>query len=179
MKTFVAAVGLVFALSLPAYAAKEKVAPKAEPKAQAEKKKDEPKPSISFMALKGTWRGGGSVQMSSGGKESISCRATYTPSSEAAMTMTTQCATSAGSYSANVSVSRRGNGISGSWSDSYGSGTLRGTVNGTRINVTMFKDGVKDTTMSITTNGNKQSVSSKMHDGGMVSSAWIGFSRGK
>jgi hypothetical protein len=146
-------------LTLLATAASAQDKPAAEKVAAAE---TAPKPETHpFALIAGSWSGGGTISLSSGSRERLRCRARHDVGSGGrSLSLSIRCASDSYTFdlSSNV-VNRRGQ-IFGSWRESSNgvSGTISGRAVGNRISAVARGDAFT-AELSMTTNGNRQSVS--------------------
>jgi len=170
-KAILSAAALLLALSLPPPGASAEGRPadaaKAEPAAVTTAKGDTAATAVKseqmhpFAAMAGSWSGGGTISLSGGIRERLRCRASHSyGKGNKSLTMSIRCASD--SYKFDLSsdvVDRRGQ-IFGRWSEASNgaSGSISGRAVGNRISGVaksdMFTAGI-----SVTTNGNRQSVS--------------------
>jgi hypothetical protein len=111
--------------------------------------------------IAGNWSGGGTISLSSGTRERLRCRARHTAGKDnKSLSISIRCASDSYKFdlSSNV-VDRRGQ-IFGRWSEASNgvSGTLSGRATGNRISAVARGDSFT-AGLSMTTNGNRQSVS--------------------
>jgi hypothetical protein len=130
-----------------------------------------------FSALAGSWSGGGTVMLSNGGRERISCRATYSVGSGGnSLQQTLRCASDSYNFQLSSSVTASGGSISGSWSEATRNvnGRVSGRVRGNQIDALVDAAGFS-ASITIVTHGNRQSVSIRSR--GEFSGASISLSR--
>jgi hypothetical protein len=114
-----------------------------------------------FAGFDGSWAGNGTVSLSDGSKESIRCRATYKVEGGGnALKQTLRCASDSYKFDLTSDVSRQGDRIGGTWSETSRNinGNLQGTAGGGRIDVFVEAAGFA-ANLTLTTSGNKQQVS--------------------
>ena len=114
-----------------------------------------------FDSLQGSWSGGGTISFSDGSRERISCRAGYSVGGRGyELQQSLRCASDSYNFSLRSDVSAQGRSVSGRWSESTRgiSGNLRGSASGNRIQVLVESSGFS-ATLTLTTDGNRQSVS--------------------
>lgn len=113
-----------------------------------------------FTGFDGSWAGSGTVSLADGSNERIRCRATYNVSGGTALQQTLRCASDSYKFDLSSNVTSQGNRISGSWSEASRNlnGNLQGTAGDGRIEVFVEAAGFA-ANLSLTTRGNKQSVS--------------------
>ena len=114
-----------------------------------------------FAGLAGSWSGSGAVSLPNGARERIRCRATYTVGSGGnSLQQSLRCASDSYHFELQSNVNSDGNSISGSWSESTRNlnGRVSGRARGNLINALVEANGFS-ATITIATNGNRQSVS--------------------
>jgi hypothetical protein len=121
-----------------------------------------------FAGFDGSWNGTGTVSLSDGSSERIRCRATYKVDGSNALAQTLRCASD---------ITSNGNNVSGSWSEASRGiyGNLNGRAGGGQIDVFVEAAGFA-ATISLTTRGNKQSVS--INSKGEIRAVQISMVRG-
>lgn len=130
-----------------------------------------------FGALAGSWTGGGMLTRSDGGQERLQCRANYEPADNN-LRLNIRCASSSYSFDLASDVAYNGGAISGRWSETSrnANGTLSGQASGDRIEAQARSD-LFSASLSVTTRGNKQSVSIRPQPGTEVSEVSITMQR--
>ena len=153
--TFLAAAALMMALPLMS------------PPAQAQN---------ALSMLQGSWAGAGTIVLSNGSRERISCRASYAvPGSTLQLAL--RCASDSYTFDFRATGTLQGNNISGNWDEStrYAAGTFSGVVNGPQINARA--DGQTfSALLTLTTRGSRQTISIRS-PGSTLSEATIILSR--
>jgi hypothetical protein len=162
---------LVLALVLPLAAAAQDKTPEAdkqvttaraepaETAANTEVKEAKPEYVHPFTAMAGSWSGGGTISLEGGARERLRCRAHHTVGNKS-LSLNIRCASDSHKFELTSNVSERRGQIFGSWSEASNgvSGSISGRVGGNRISAVAsgnsFTAGI-----SVTTNGNRQSVS--------------------
>src|SRR5580704_8950716 len=89
-----------------------------------------------FLAMAGTWLGGGTVTMASGVRERVRCRAAYGVAERGEnLRLNLRCASDSYNFDLAGAVDYRGGAISGSWSEAAHNvaGTISGRASGDRI----------------------------------------------
>src|SRR5262245_20177756 len=89
-----------------------------------------------FMAMAGSWSGGGVITTSAGAQEPLRCRATYDVAGRSTeLRLNLRCASASYQFDLASEVAYRGGAISGSWTESSrnASGTLSGRAIGDHI----------------------------------------------
>lgn len=112
-----------------------------------------------FASFGGTWRGAGSVTLSGGQTERLSCKAYYTPkNSGSELGIALSCASPANKIELRANLNSSGNSVSGSWEERAfnSSGSISGKADGGKMNLSI--SGTLKGTMSISTGGSSQSV---------------------
>jgi hypothetical protein len=115
-----------------------------------------------FAGFDGSWSGLGTVSLSDGSAEKIRCRASYkVDDSGVRLQQTLRCASDSYKFDLSSNVtSRPDNTISGTWSEASRNinGNVEGRAGGGEIEVFVEAAGFA-ATLTLTTKGNKQSVS--------------------
>ena len=120
-----------------------------------------PEPVHPFAAMAGNWAGGGVIVLTNDIKENLRCRANHKfAQASSSLSLSIKCASDNYKFELTSNVVERRGQISGKWNEaSYGvSGTLSGRVAGNRITATAQGDKFT-TSLSLTTTGNRQTVS--------------------
>jgi hypothetical protein len=122
-----------------------------------------PKPEAAhpFAAMAGSWTGGGTIELTGEIKENLRCRASYTyGAANTSLALSIRCASDNYKFELTSNVVERQGQISGKWSEaSYGvSGSINGRVAGNSISAVATGENFT-TDLSVTTNGNQQTVS--------------------
>jgi len=115
----------------------------------------------SFMALAGSWSGGGTILLSGGIRERLRCRGRHTVGQGGnSLALNIRCASDSYRFDLSSDVVYRRGRISGRWSEASNnvSGTIIGHAVGNRIQAVATGDSFS-AGLSLTTNGNQQSVS--------------------
>lgn len=112
-----------------------------------------------FQEIAGSWSGAGTVSLMGGGAERLRCRADYSPSDAAHLSLSLRCASDSFKLEIASNITREGNRIGGAWREaSFGaSGALNGTINGEQINAVIDGGGMSGR-LSMSVHGNMQSV---------------------
>jgi hypothetical protein len=114
-----------------------------------------------FVAMAGSWSGGGTLTTSSGERNRLRCRAYYAAGrASRSLQLSIRCASDSYNFDLASSVVEKGGRIYGRWSESnYNvAGTVSGRVSGDQIRATASSSSFT-TGLSLTTRGNRQSVS--------------------
>jgi hypothetical protein len=139
----IAALALLFGLAPPPGAAQEK---------------DSAHP---FVAMAGSWSGGGTLTTSSGERNRLRCRAHYAAGrASRSLQLSIRCASDSYNFDLASSVVEKGGRIHGQWSESnYNvAGTVAGRLSGDQIRATASSSSFT-AGLALTTRGNRQSVS--------------------
>jgi hypothetical protein len=118
-------------------------------------------PASPFVAMAGTWSGGGVLQTSDGQQEQLRCRAAYdVDGSGDQLRLNLTCASASYKFDLASEVEYRGGAISGSWSEASrnASGTLAGRAAGDHVEAAARGDSFS-ANLSLTTRGGRQTVS--------------------
>jgi hypothetical protein len=113
-----------------------------------------------FASLAGTWSGGGYVKLTSGRRERLRCRATYSVSENGTrLQQNLRCASDSYRFDVNSNVISDGGALTGSWSEINRNvfGNLSGRVNGSQIQARIDGAGFSANSV-INTRGDRQSV---------------------
>jgi hypothetical protein len=114
-----------------------------------------------FSAFKGVWSGAGTVSLSDGSTERIRCKASYKVDvSGQALQQSLRCASDSYKFDLSSDVVSQSGRVSGTWSEASRNinGDLRGRTGDGQIEVFVEAAGFA-ATLTVTTRGNKQSVS--------------------
>jgi hypothetical protein len=114
-----------------------------------------------FAALAGSWSGGGTITLNTGASERIRCRVSYAVSDGGnTLQQNLRCASDSYRFDLASNVTHRGGSISGTFSETSRGvgGHINGRVSGGRITALAEGTGFS-AQLSVTTNGNQQSVS--------------------
>ena len=118
-------------------------------------------PVSPFVAMAGTWSGGGVLHTSDGQQEQLRCRAAYdVAGSGEQLRLNLRCASASYNFDLASEVEYRGGAISGSWSEASrnASGTLSGRATGDHVEASARGDSFS-ANLSLTTRGGRQTVS--------------------
>ncbi len=132
-----------------------------------------------FSNLAGSWSGTGTVAMSNGSKERIRCRATYqVPSGGAKVQIQMLCASDSYRFELQSDIVYEDSEVHGTWTEKSRQvgGEVTGTVHGNQFDV-MIAAQAFSATLSLTTSGNRQSVTIRS-PGSAMSQATITLNRG-
>ncbi len=133
-----------------------------------------------FSALAGAWSGSGSLALSKGTNERIRCRAKYdVQSSGSNLILELRCASDSYKFELQGDIVFRNGEVVGNWNETTRrvAGQVTGTIKGSQINVRV--DGKSFAALlSLTTTGDRQSISIKAPDGSVMSEAAIVLNRG-
>lgn len=117
-----------------------------------------------YKALEGSWRGGGTVTPSKGGRERINCRVKYGVIGSN-IKQNINCAGADYKINVNGTYKVSGNKISGSWTETKNNynGSANGSIRGSTINV-QIKGVSFNGTMAIKVSGRSQNVNITRYD---------------
>ena len=132
-----------------------------------------------FLAMAGSWSGGGTISLANGEQERLRCRATYDVAGRGdQLSLNLRCASASYNFDLSSNVAYRGGAISGEWTESSrnASGTLEGRASGDHVEAAArgqtFSAG-----LSLTTRGNRQSISIRPVGGGDIRDVSLSLSR--
>jgi hypothetical protein len=135
--------------------------------------------SSPFLAMAGSWSGGGTISMASGEQEPLRCRATYNVAGRGdELSLNLRCASASYNFDLSSNVAYRGGAVSGQWAESSrnAAGTLAGRASGDHIEVAArgqnFSAG-----LSMTTRGNRQTISIRPEGGSDIRAVSLSLSR--
>jgi hypothetical protein len=114
-----------------------------------------------FAGMSGSWGGSGTITVSSGARESIRCRATYSVSNQGMnLQQDLRCASDSYQFNVNSSIAYADGAIFGSWSETSrgAAGSVSGRVSGGSIQASIAGIGFS-ASLSVRTSGGSQSVS--------------------
>jgi hypothetical protein len=118
-------------------------------------------PVSPFVAMAGTWSGGGVLNTSDGQQERLRCRATYDVAGAGEqLRLNLTCASESYKFDLASEVEYRGGAISGAWTEASrnASGTLSGRAAGDHVEAAARGDSFS-ANLSLTTRGGRQTVS--------------------
>ena len=118
-------------------------------------------PVSPFVAMAGTWSGGGVLNTTDGQQEQLRCRAAYDVAGTGEqLRLNLTCASASYKFDLASEVEYRGGAISGAWTEASrnASGTLSGRAAGDHIEVAARGDSFS-ASLSLTTRGGRQTVS--------------------
>lgn len=118
-------------------------------------------PASPFVAMAGSWSGGGVLSTNDGQREELRCRATYdVAGSGEQLRLNLRCASASYNFDLASEVEYRGGAISGSWSEASrnASGTLSGRAAGDHVEAAARGDSFS-ANLSLITRGGRQTVS--------------------
>ena len=119
------------------------------------------KPNVHpFVAMAGTWTGGGTIDLTNDIHERLRCRANYTHGQgNNSLALAIRCASDNYKFELTSDVVERNGQLSGQWKETaYNvSGSISGRVNGGRISAVAKGDSFT-AALAVNTNGNRQSV---------------------
>lgn len=132
-----------------------------------------------FSSLAGAWSGSGTLALSKGSNERIRCRAKYdVAGAGSGVRLELRCASDSYKFELQGDIVFRNGEILGNWNETTRrvAGRVSGTINGSQINVRV--DGQTFAALlSLTTNGDRQSISIKAPSGSEMSEAAITLNR--
>ena len=114
-----------------------------------------------FASLAGAWAGNGTLTMANGSTESLRCRANYDVSDGgAALKLSLRCASQSYNFDLGGNVTYQAGRISGTWSETSRNvnGSISGRANANQVQAAATSEGLS-ANLSLTTNGNRQTVS--------------------
>ena len=114
-----------------------------------------------FSQLGGSWSGSGTIALSSGSRERISCRANYSPGGGGTtLRLSLRCASDSFKFDLRSDLTAPGSSVSGTWSEVTRkvSGTVTGGGTPDQITVTARSPTFSEF-LTVNTNGNRQTVS--------------------
>jgi hypothetical protein len=129
--------------------------------------------------MAGSWFGGGTISMADGQQEPLRCRASYdVDESGAQLHLNLRCASASYNFDLASDVEYRGGAVSGQWSEASrnASGRLEGRAAGDRIEVAASGQSFA-ANLSLTTRGNRQTVSIRPEGGGDIQAVSLTLSR--
>jgi hypothetical protein len=135
-------------------------------------------PASPFVAMAGTWSGGGVLHTSDGQQEQLRCRAAYdVAGSGEQLRLNLKCASASYNFDLASEVEYHGGAISGSWSEASrnASGTLSGRAAGDHVEAAARGDSFS-ANLSLTTRGDRQTVSIQPQ-GANITSVSLALSR--
>ena len=134
-----------------------------------------------FAGLGGEWSGSGTVSLGNGTKERLLCRATYSAGAEGNdLQQVLRCASDSYRFELSSNVSNQAGQISGTWSESSRniSGLLSGSARAGQFEVVVTSPSFS-ANLSLTTQGDRQSVVATAPPGGQLVGASITLNRAK
>jgi hypothetical protein len=134
-----------------------------------------------FAGLAGNWSGGGTITLGNGTNERIRCRATYSVAGDGnILQQSLRCASDSYKFELSSNVNNLAGQLSGTWNESSRnmSGMLFGDASPGRFQVVVTSPSFS-ANLSLTTHGDRQSVSVTAPPGGQLVGASIALSRGK
>jgi hypothetical protein len=135
-----------------------------------------------FARLAGEWNGNGTIELADGSREPLRCKAAYDVlGRQSNLQLNIRCASDSFNFDLRGSATLAGTGVSGSWSESTrnAGGRLSGSAHGDKIDV-VAESSTFTASLSLTTRGNKQSVTIKSKDANSsLKGATINLQRGR
>jgi hypothetical protein len=128
-------------------------------------------PASPFIALAGSWSGGGVISTTDGQQEQLRCRATYDVAGAGEqLRLNLTCASASYKFDLASEVEYRGGAISGAWTEASrnASGTLSGRAAGDHVEAAARGDSFS-ANLSLTTRGGRQTVSIQPQGGNITS----------
>jgi hypothetical protein len=135
-------------------------------------------PISPFVAMAGTWSGGGVLNTTDGQQEQLRCRASYNVDGAGdQLRLNLTCASASYKFDLASEVEYRGGAIRGSWTEASrnASGTLSGRAAGDHVEAAARGDAFS-ANLSLTTRGGRQTVSIQPQ-GGSIASVSLALSR--
>ena len=117
-------------------------------------------PSSTFAAMSGSWSGSGQMRLEGGRTEKLRCRANYTDrNGGTGLGIALRCASASSKVDLRASLKATGSRIGGNWEEREfnAGGSASGSANGNHIQLEIEGGGLTGS-MSVTTNGGRQSV---------------------
>ncbi|MFB9263339.1 hypothetical protein ACFFWD_09180 [Bradyrhizobium erythrophlei] len=118
-------------------------------------------PASPFLAMAGSWTGGGTLTTSDGMQERLRCRATYNVAGAGEqLRLSLKCASQSYTFDLAGEIQYQGGAISGAWTESNrnASGTITGRGAGDHVEAAARGNNFS-ANLSLTTRGSRQSVS--------------------
>jgi hypothetical protein len=131
-----------------------------------------------FLAMAGSWSGGGIISMANGEREQLRCRANYNVAGRGeALSLNLRCASASYNFDLTSNVEYRGGVVSGEWSEASrnAGGTLEGRASADHVEVAARGQNFS-ADLSMTTRGGRQTVSIRPH-GGDITEVSLALSR--
>ncbi|HLZ00836.1 MAG TPA: hypothetical protein VKR55_01650 [Bradyrhizobium sp.] len=123
-----------------------------------------------FLAMAGTWSGGGTLSTADGQRQRLRCRASYNVAGRGdELSLNLRCASEAYNFNLASNVAYRGGAISGQWTEATrnASGIIEGRAVGDHIDAAARGQNFS-ANLSLTTRGGRQTVSIHPLGGGEV-----------
>jgi hypothetical protein len=134
-----------------------------------------------FVGLAGSWSGGGTISLGNGSKERIRCRATYAVGAEGnSLQQSLRCASDSYRFELSGNLEHQEGQVTGMWSEASRnlSGTLSGTARGHQFQLVVTSPSFS-VNLSLTTQGDRQSVVVSAPPGGQLLGASISLTHGR
>jgi len=134
-----------------------------------------------FAGLAGNWSGGGSITLGNGSKERIRCRANYSVGAGGnQLSQSLKCASDSYNFDLSSNVVAAGGQLSGMWNESSRgmSGAIFGTARPGHFQVVVTSPSFS-ANLSLSTNGDRQTVSISAPPGGQLTGVNITLARGR
>jgi hypothetical protein len=132
-----------------------------------------------FRSLAGSWTGSGIISLADGNQERLRCRATYdVDGSGTALRLNLRCASDSYNFDLASDVEYRDGAISGEWTEASrnASGTIQGRAAGDHIEAAA-RGPTFSANLSLTTRGNRQTVSIRPQQGADISEVSLALNR--
>ena len=134
-----------------------------------------------FAGLGGGWSGNGTVSLGNGTRERLRCNATYSVGAEGnQLQQTLRCASDSYRFDLSSNITYQGGEVSGTWSEASRnmSGMVSGSAKAGQFQVVVTSPSFS-ANLSLTTQGDRQSVVATAPPGGQLVGASITLTRGK
>ena len=130
-----------------------------------------------FAGFSGSWSGGGNITLSTGSRETIRCRATYSHASANNLNLALRCASDSYNVDFRGNAISSGGNLTGNWFEAtnHAAGQFIGSVKGNHIDA-RIEGQTFAAFLSMTTHGNRQSISLRS-PGSSVSNVAIALTR--
>ncbi|KWV60792.1 hypothetical protein AS156_27505 [Bradyrhizobium macuxiense] len=136
-------------------------------------------PASPFLAMAGSWSGGGILTTSDGARERLRCRANYDVAGTGSeLRLSLKCASESYKFDLASEVEYRGGAISGAWTEASrnASGTISGRASGDHVEAAARGNNFS-ANLSLTTRGGRQSVSIRPQQESGVTEVSLALSR--
>jgi hypothetical protein len=132
-----------------------------------------------FRAMAGTWSGGGTLSTADGQQERLRCRASYNVAGAGdELRLSLRCASPSYNFDLASDVEDRGGAISGEWTEASrnASGIIEGRAVGDHVEAAARGQNFS-ANLSLTTRGNRQTISIRPQGGGDIRAVSLELSR--